>query len=177
MLRIEDYYSRLGLPRDATPEEIRTAYFEAARKLHPDSNPDAGAVEQFLWVQEAYEVLVDPAKRKTYDFSLPPQEKNSPALSYNALFSRSSIPYMDEPQLIYALLDLTSIPDPGTKTAPPLNLCLVIDRSTSMHGDRIDMVKANVSQMVKQLRPQDIISIVIYSDRAEVLIPATRMSI
>jgi Ca-activated chloride channel family protein len=45
-----------------------------------------------------------------------------------------------------------------------------------MHGDRIDMVKANVSQMIKQLRPQDIISVVIYSDRAEVLISATRMS-
>ncbi|MDD5371507.1 MAG: VWA domain-containing protein [Anaerolineaceae bacterium] len=176
MLSIEDFYSRLGLPRDAEPEDIRSAYFEAARRLHPDSNSDPGAVEQFLYVQEAYDVLVDPTRRKTYDTNLPPQDKNSPALSFNAIFSRCSISYMDEPQLVYALLDLTSIPDPGTKTTPPLNLCLVIDRSTSMHGERIDMVKANVSQMLKQLRPQDIISVVVYSDRADVLIPATRMS-
>ena len=53
-----DFYSLLGLPQDASADEIRTAYFDAARRLHPDANPDPGAKEQFLLIQEAYDTLI-----------------------------------------------------------------------------------------------------------------------
>jgi curved DNA-binding protein CbpA len=53
----QDYYSLLGLERDATLEDIRRAYFEAAQKLHPDKNTAAGETELFLDVQQAYERL------------------------------------------------------------------------------------------------------------------------
>ncbi|BAK36436.1 chaperone protein DnaJ [Microlunatus phosphovorus NM-1] len=62
-----DYYEILGVPRDATPEQIKKAYRRKAMKLHPDvaTEPDAG--EQFKKVAEAYEVLGDAKKRDLYD--------------------------------------------------------------------------------------------------------------
>ncbi|MDB5313112.1 MAG: Chaperone protein DnaJ [Gemmataceae bacterium] len=63
-----DYYASLGVPRTATPEEIKKAYRRLARKHHPDLNPgDKQAEEKFKEVQEANEVLSDPEKRKRYD--------------------------------------------------------------------------------------------------------------
>jgi len=63
-----DYYATLGVPRTATEKEIKTAFRKLARKYHPDvnqNNKDAEA--RFKEVTEAYEVLGDPEKRKTYD--------------------------------------------------------------------------------------------------------------
>ena len=48
-----DHYSKLGLSRDATPEEIRRVYHESARRLHPDVNLSAGDTEIFLDIQES----------------------------------------------------------------------------------------------------------------------------
>ncbi len=64
----KDYYKILGVPKDATEKDIKTAYRKLARKLHPDVNPnDKSAQEKFKDVNEAYEVLSDSDKRKKYD--------------------------------------------------------------------------------------------------------------
>ena len=63
-----DYYKTLGISKDASAEEIKTAYRKLARKYHPDLNPNnAEAVKLFQQLNEANEVLSDPEKRKKYD--------------------------------------------------------------------------------------------------------------
>ncbi|MGA4669665.1 molecular chaperone DnaJ [Propionibacteriaceae bacterium Y1923] len=62
-----DYYEVLGVPRDATPEQIKKAYRKMAMKVHPDVASDADSAEKFKEVQEAYEVLHDEHKRAIYD--------------------------------------------------------------------------------------------------------------
>jgi len=61
-----DYYEVLGVPRDATAEEIKKAFRRLAFKYHPDRNRDDGAEEKFKEINEAFEVLSDPDKRARY---------------------------------------------------------------------------------------------------------------
>src|SRR5438552_7330568 len=64
----KDYYSTLGVAKTATQKELKQAYRKLARKHHPDVNPgDKSAEGRFKEINEAYEVLGDPPKRKKYD--------------------------------------------------------------------------------------------------------------
>jgi molecular chaperone DnaJ len=64
----QDFYNVLGVSREATPEEIKKAYRKLARENHPDRNPDdPKAEDRFKSIQEAYDTLSDPEKRKQYD--------------------------------------------------------------------------------------------------------------
>ena len=67
-MEFKDYYSVLGVAKTATDKEIKQAFRKLARKHHPDVNPgDKSAEARFKELNEAYEVLGDPAKRKKYD--------------------------------------------------------------------------------------------------------------
>ncbi len=63
----KDYYEILGVPRNASQEEIKKAFRRLARKYHPDINKSPEAQEKFKEINEAYQVLSDPEKRKLYD--------------------------------------------------------------------------------------------------------------
>jgi molecular chaperone DnaJ len=65
--RQSDYYKVLGVDRKASQEDIKKAYRKLARQYHPDTNSDGGAEERFKQISEAYDVLGDPEKRKSYD--------------------------------------------------------------------------------------------------------------
>ena len=64
---LRDLYDVLGVPEDASIEEIRTVYRQLARTFHPDVNADDGAVEHFREITEAFLVLSDPEKRSAWD--------------------------------------------------------------------------------------------------------------
>jgi curved DNA-binding protein len=67
-VEFKDYYAVLGVPRDATDDQIKQAFRKLARKYHPDVAKDKkSAEEKFKEINEAHEVLSDPAKRKKYD--------------------------------------------------------------------------------------------------------------
>src|SRR3982751_6616357 len=67
-MEFKDYYSTLGVTKASTEKEIKQTFRKLARKYHPDVNPgDKAAESKFKEINEAYEVLGDPAKRKKYD--------------------------------------------------------------------------------------------------------------
>ncbi|WP_374440216.1 J domain-containing protein [Epilithonimonas sp.] len=74
---MKDYYYFLGIPQDASAEDIKKAYRKLSLKYHPDKNDnDAFFSERFREIQEAYETLTDAARRKLYDQNLSSQHRN-----------------------------------------------------------------------------------------------------
>jgi len=165
-------YSILGISRTASTEEIRRAYHHAARHYHPDVNTRPGETELFLQAQQAYEILSDPQKRAAYDATLPAMEPSDSPVRVRTTYSRTFLPVLDAPQLVYALLEFTpSSPDSrASASRTALNLALVLDHSTSMQGARIQAVKAAALELIGQLSPQDILSVIVFNDRAETLL-------
>ena len=62
-----DYYEILGVGKNATGEEIKKAFRKLALEFHPDRNKSKGAEDKFKEINEAYQVLSDSEKRKSYD--------------------------------------------------------------------------------------------------------------
>lgn len=174
--RRANYYALLGVLRDASPEEIKRAYYEAAQRLHPDKNKFAGETEMFLEVQQAYEVLSNPGRRAQYDATLPEDEVPESPIDWKVLYSRPNLVHLSEPQLIYVLFEAATRRIGDKPPAPPLNICLLLDRSTSMAGEKLDLVKAATLEIARSLRSDDIFSVVTFADRPDVLLPASYQS-
>lgn len=172
---LPDFYTVLGVPRIADAEEIKQAYRSLAKRFHPDSGTDEASTERFQVIEEAYRVLSNPQQRREYDHRLKLQEQKARSvLSYQVLTSRETLPAMAAEQMFYLLLEI----EPRKEVQPPrmpLNLGLVIDRSTSMNGNRLNSVKAAAHRIIDDLQDDDILSIVAFSDRAEVLLPGQVM--
>ncbi|KAJ2079279.1 mdj1 protein precursor [Coemansia sp. RSA 988] len=63
----QDFYNVLGVKKDASQSEIKKAYYQLAKKYHPDANKAADAKDKFVKIQEAYDTLSDENKRSSYD--------------------------------------------------------------------------------------------------------------
>lgn len=79
---MQNHYEVLGLSMHATPEAVRRRYRELVRQYHPDVNPSPEAKERFLRIQEAYQVLSDPERRRHYDALLRLQRGEPPTACY-----------------------------------------------------------------------------------------------
>jgi Ca-activated chloride channel homolog len=175
MAIIADYYALLSLPQDATNEEIRDAYFSAARRYHPDANPDPFVREQFIQIQQAYEVLSNTKQRSKYDRALL-ESFIIPDIAIDVKCSRTIVPRLTEEQLFYSLIDIRCASNFDTTKRAPFFLCLVIDTSTSMNGKRLDMVKSNLINVLAELNPDDKICLISFNDRAEVILEPVQKS-
>jgi Ca-activated chloride channel homolog len=172
-----NYYAILGIPPEASIETIREAYRMLARRFHPDANRNEGADHQFRDIAAAYETLGDPLFRSQYDMARRVYQDEPNYFTLRVTPSKRALTVLDEPQVLYLLLEILPLREQLTaKRVAPLNLTLVLDRSTSMRGVRLDKVKIAAQQIIEQLSTDDILSVISFSDRAEVLIPAGRVA-
>ena len=98
----------------------------------------------------------------------------APGIQLRSTLSRSLLSESSEPQLIYVLLEMNAQGVPTTMPKLPLNLCLVIDRSSSMRGERLQQVKDGAARILDLLGDEDYFSLVTFNDRAETVVAAQR---
>ncbi len=93
------------------------------------------------------------------------------AVTLTCTWGRQPLPATGAPQLGYLLVEAT--PAAPAAVAVPLNFCLVLDRSGSMQGAKLESMKAATKRVLELLTPQDVVSIVIFDDTVQTLVPAT----
>lgn len=167
-----DHYRTLGIEKDASIDQIRDAYHEAVHQMQPDPSTTQLSDEQLIELQKAYDVLSDPVQRALYDASLG-KEGGQPEVELDVVYSSPVLARLDEPQLVYTVMTIRCRKDAVDYKRIPANICLVVDRSTSMEGDRMEIVKRNIFKLFDRLSDDDIFSLVTFNDRAEVVIPPT----
>jgi DnaJ-class molecular chaperone len=147
-----DLYAVLNISADATADEIKRAYRELARQVHPDMQDKQGTAQLFRQVQEAYEILSDPSKRAAYD-----RQRVEAGLSPKSIFqwkmqpSRTELSVDMDEQVVYLLFDISAGQSEQARGRQALNLSLVLDRSTSMQGSRLEQTKASAQRMIDSL--------------------------
>lgn len=166
-----EYYAILGITPQATPDQIRAAFASLRSKI-PQDQQNKSANPEYARLATAYEVLGDPERRATYD-SLLVETKSLEMVNLRVEASRDRIKISDAPQVVYLLVDI--LPPAQETKRRPLNLSLVLDRSTSMQGTRLSHMKTAVELIINRLTKQDTLSIISFSDRAEVVVPSGKV--
>ncbi len=166
-----DYYALLGVSRSGSEEDIHLAFRALTKRLHPDVNKNIGAATQFREINAAHDLLSNFSERQRYNASYRPDTAN--LLNVRVTSSQRTLPLLDELQVLYMLVDITADPAQAVGTSEArLNLTLVLDLSKSMKEHRLERLKAATSSIIDQLDKDDILSIVTFSDEAEVLLRA-----
>ena len=100
----------------------------------------------------------------------------TPGIRLQRTLSRAVLGESSEPQLLYVLLEAAAEGLPTQLPKLPLNMCLVIDRSSSMRGERLNQVKEAAGKIIDQLSQDDYFSLVVFNDRADVVVPAQHVA-
>ncbi|WP_245860458.1 vWA domain-containing protein [Candidatus Chloroploca asiatica] len=93
------------------------------------------------------------------------------AVTLTCTWGRAPLPVTGTPQVAYLLVEATPATQPSVPV--PLNFCFVLDRSGSMQGAKLESMKAATSRVIETLTPADVVSIVIFDDTVQTLVPAT----
>lgn len=171
MSRQPDHYLILGLKPTATLADIHVAARTLADKFPPEAR-DPGVNAAYRQLLVAYEVLSDPIRRAEYDEMRAQQAPGLLEISVQP--SRRKVAAMSTQQLLYLLATLRAT-EQSSNGSLPLNLAFVFDRSTSMAEERLAKVKAAAREVVHKLSPQDYLTIISFSDRAEVVWQSSRV--
>jgi Mg-chelatase subunit ChlD len=199
---LPDLYQMLGVTPQATPQEIRRAFRRLARQYHPDMRPNVpNAEDHFRRLYHAYQVLISPEQRSRYEQAFASQQaadaapagwgasspnawntaewaavpaRPQPTLELRCTLSQSQVATLPSEQVLYVLSELLPMSGGQSLSSLPLNLCLVVDRSSSMRGEKLGAVKKALRQIIEQLEPEDILSLVAFDNYPEVLVRAER---
>jgi len=184
-----DFYAVLGVPPVASAEEIRQAYYQLARQHHPDASNETDSA-QFKVIAEAYRVLGTPQLRVAYDQALYPTEREhqkaqrgnrkapppipvmhvaNPALTLDITLGQSEIIPPQDMTRFYLLAEIGPAGEPAVLEPQPLDLALLVDRSNSMHGEKIFESKRAIQSMLDHLHMDDLLTLVFFDDFAEVV--------
>lgn len=166
-----DFYTILDIDVTASAETIEQAFLNLSAKIPSEEQTADNPTYQRL--VQAHQILSDAKRRASYDAFL--NANVAPVLRMETVVSNKSIPLLNSPQILYLFINVYP-PAQQSKAHTPLNLALVIDRSTSMQGMRLERVKAAVNLILDKLAPEDVLSIISFSDRAETILPAGNIS-
>lgn len=165
-----DFYDRLGVDPSIEPQALRRQYRLLARLFHPDISIHPDTHERFVAIRDAYEVLADKERRAAYDAWLQENVRTARPIQTKHISSPQTLVDREEVQRLYVLLELkAALLDKDDAT--PLELILVLDRSSSMRGERFYRVTEAVGRISERMGVRDSLTLITFNDRAQVVLP------
>lgn len=178
-----DLYALLGIPRDASQGDVDRAFRSLSRRHQLDSSPDASVHRAFMRLTEAYRVLSSPTLRAAYDRELimssaPPGHASAaptpaatpPLLTLRVTPGQASLRPLRDVTRFYALAELAPGGSSGVPAPLPLDLTLLIDRSSSMRGAKLHYAKQAVRRLLSKLQADDLLTVIFFGDRPDLLL-------
>lgn len=166
-----DFYDRLGVDPSVDDQTLQQQYRLLAKLFHPDVSTQPNAHEEFLRVREAHQVLSTTEMRAEYDAWLKDNIRIARPLKVRHFVGPHVLREDIGKQRLYLLLEAAaSLLDQSNAT--PIHLILVLDRSSSMRGERLYRIRQATQLVGERLGANDRFGIVTFNDHSDVVLPA-----